>query len=575
MENLTDNHPRNILRDDDPYHVRIMEQKGFEADPVALLKGGYLTIKTKDGDLLPFKPNSTQKKLLDVVQRQRKLGLPVRICILKARQLGTSTASEALIYAFTSQRGATNSLCMADDEDGASYIFKMNEVFHDELEKDYAHLAPHRTRSDERRLEFSRTRSSIRIETARNKRAGRKYTFRYAHLSEVAFFPHFNDTMAGLKPSIPDKPETVLILESTANGMNEFSKFWFSKKKLMEEGKTEWVMLFLSWKEHEEYTRPFIAPRARMLFEESLTKEEREIMETHGVNLEQLNWRRHMIEETFNGDVEKFEVEFPLTDREAFKSTAKRVFSDRVTDPQRKQLKPAKWRGELEFINRKPSFIPDEQGFLKVWQEPQPERRYVIGADSCESALSHDEACAQVIDRSTWSIVAHLHGHIAPDLFAQKLFALGAWYNWALVAPERNGPGLVTTTELAHRFYPNMAKTLKAVVSDSGVWGETEEFGFHTNVKTKPEIIDFLGRSLRDLLIVIYDEKILDEVCSYVVKDTNSEGYAIMGAEEGFRDDCVMALSIATWYASKIPAFQAQASDEIATPRPTGRTGYG
>ena len=81
MENLAIDQPRNHLKDDDPYHVRIMEQKSFEADPVALVKSGYLTIKTKDGDLLPFRPNSTQIRLLDTVQKQRRLGIPVRICI--------------------------------------------------------------------------------------------------------------------------------------------------------------------------------------------------------------------------------------------------------------------------------------------------------------------------------------------------------------------------------------------------------------------------------------------------------------------------------------------------------------
>lgn len=561
-------------RPDNPDHVRMKEQKLFEADPVGLLKAGYLWIKDNDGNLRPLTLNSTQKKLVDTIQDKRRQGLPVRIVILKARQLGTSTCSEGLLYAFTSQRGASNALVLADDEEGASYIFKMNEVFHEEMTSRHPHLTPKRTRSDERRLEFGYNRSSIRIETANNKRAGRKYTFRFAHLSECAFYKNFTDLMAGLKPSMPDKPETVMILETTANGMNDFAKFWFRIKDLFAKGQTDWVPLFLSWKEHEEYVREFLNADQEKKFEETLSKDERELAKTHGLTLEQLNWRRRKIQEDFNGDQEKFEVEFPLTDREAFKSTSRRVFPDRLTEPQRSNLSEPKFRGEIERMERRSAFLPDKQGFLKVWQEPQPERRYVIGADSCESALSHDEACAHVIDRSTWTQVAHLHGHISPDVFAQKLFALGQWYNWATIDPERNGPGLVTVTELARLYYPNIAKTTKSVVTDNGQWVETEEFGFHTNVKTKPEIIDFLGRCLRDLMVVLHDDRTLDQLVTFVIKSVNKDGYLEMGAEDSFRDDCVMALAITLFRASKVPNLPI--ADDLEIPRvlPDSKTGY-
>ena len=574
------------LLDDDPHHVALKEKEAFEADPIGLIKAGYLWIKTKSGDLIPWKHLwSTQKKIIDTIQCQLRKGVPVRIVILKARQLGTSTATEGVLFAFTSQRGASNALVMADDDDGAKYLFTLNEVFFEQLAANHPHLAPQKKRSDEKRLEFWNTHSSMRIETAGNKRAGRKYTFRFAHLSEVAFYKNFKTLMQGLKPAIPDEPHTILILETTANGLGDFSKFWFEKKKLMEKGQTDWVCLFLSWAEHEEYRRDFYNEVARRQFSESMTAEERRIMDEHKLSLEQMNWRRYTIQEDFNGDQEAFEVEFPLTDREAFKSTAKRVFPDRLTDPQKKHLRAPLQRGELEMVDRKPVFIPDDEGFLKIWEPPVPEHRYVVGADSCESALSHDEACASVIDRATWAQVAHLHGHIAPHIFAAKLFALGAWYNWAHLAVERNGPGLVTVTELANRFYPNLAATTKSVVASDGSWVDTQEYGFHTNVKTKPAVIECLSRALYDLLIVLHDEQTVDELTTYVIQNINDQGeidvsasgdmHIKMGAEVGFRDDCVMALAIGVFTAQRVPNVPVKDDQEIATPRPAGKTGYG
>jgi hypothetical protein len=550
-------------------------RQALEDDPVGLVRGRYLTIKTKDGDLTPLEINSSQKRILSAIQGQRRKGLPVRIVILKSRQMGSSTLCEALIYAFCSLRGVSQGLVLADDEEGASDIFKMNETFYDGMQRDYAYLTPKKTRSDERRMEFYLTKSGIRIETANNKRAGRKYTYRYAHLTEVAFYPRFKELMAGLLPSIPDQPETILILETTANGLGDFHQFWQEKKKLYEEGRTEWIPIFLPWSEHEEYKREFFDAKLKENFVAGMSVEEKDIMKRYQLSFEQMNWRRHQIEDVYNGDQDKFEVEYPLTDREAFKSTSRRIFPDRLTEPQRVHIVGApKFRGEIELVNRRPCPMPDMQGYLKIYKEVQPEFAYVIGADSCESALSHDEACAQVLAVQTKDQVAHLHGHIAPDDFARKLFALGQYYNYGLLVPERNGPGAVTVQKLSEMYYPNLVRTPKSVITDGGKWVDTEEFGFHTNVKTKPQIIDKLSSFLRDLHLVIHDKKTLDELCTFVIKKVNEEGHIQTGAEEGFRDDCVLALALAVWYVTQVPTHRHR---EVARPSflAGSRTGYG
>jgi hypothetical protein len=565
----------------DPHTAMMLEKSAFSDDPVAILKKGYLQIKTKDGDLMPFKMNSSQRRIIDAIQKQRRQAIPVRIVILKSRQMGTSTLCEALIYAFCSLRGVSQGLVLADDEEGASDIFKMNETFYDGMSRQHPHLTPKKNRSDERRMEFLHTKSGIRIETANNKRAGRKYTYRYAHLTEVAFYPRFKELMAGLLPSIPDQPETILMLETTANGLGDFHQFWQEKKRLYEQGQTEWIPIFLPWKDHEEYVRPFIIESVKEQFVRTMTQEELAVMKFHQLTLEQMNWRRHQIQDVYNGDQDKFEVEYPLSDREAFKSTSRRVFPDRLTDPQAVHVQAVpKFRGELEMVGRRPSPMADPQGFLKIYKEVQPEWQYVIGADSCESALSHDEACAQVLARNTWQVVAHLHGHVAPDDLARKLFALGSYYNMALIAPERNGPGAVTVTKLAEMYYPNICRMAKSVITDGGKWVETEEFGFHTNVKTKPQIIDKLSSSLRDLLLVIYDKQTIDQLCTFVVHaaTTNAQTGITMiqtGAEEGFKDDCVMALAIAVWYAHQTTITHQHR--EVARPSfmSQSRSGYG
>ena len=531
------------------------EKFAFQCDPVGLIKAGYLKIRDKSASLVPLILNSTQTKILNKIQERRRAGRPVFLYILKARQLGVSTLAQAITFAFTSQRNNITALDVADDMDGSSYIFKMNEMFYDQMLIDHPHLTPARARSDEKRLEFANTYSRIMIDTANNATAGRKFTLQHVHLSEVAFYKNFTELRQALFPAISQSPDTIVILETTANGINDAASFYWKMKAAYESdpANTDWIVMFCSWKEHAEYSREFYNEGLKTKFANSLSKKEMDIQKVHGLTLEQLNWRRHMIEDAFGGDDEKFEVEYPLTDKEAFKSTAKQVFPEKLLGPQRVNIQSPKLRGEMELVERRPAFMPDEQGFLRIYQERQPEERYVIGADTCESSLTHDEACAQVIKRSTWTQVAHLHGHMNPEDFAERLIALGLYYNRALLAPEKNGPGLVTLTYIANRHYPNLCKQKKAVVSDNGQWTETEEYGFHTNVKTKPLIIDQLQTSLRTLLLVLHDEKTLEELETYVVQKVNQEGHVVMGADEGKRDDCVMALAISVHYAHQLP----------------------
>ena len=66
-------------------------------DPKAYIET-FLKIQTKNGSIVPFKLNPAQLKLYGIIQNQRAQKKPVRVIVLKARQLGFSTLTEALIF---------------------------------------------------------------------------------------------------------------------------------------------------------------------------------------------------------------------------------------------------------------------------------------------------------------------------------------------------------------------------------------------------------------------------------------------------------------------------------------------
>lgn len=59
---------------------------------------GNLFIRDKNARIIRFVPNIAQRALIDRVLYLLENKLPVRIMVLKARQMGLSTAIEALIY---------------------------------------------------------------------------------------------------------------------------------------------------------------------------------------------------------------------------------------------------------------------------------------------------------------------------------------------------------------------------------------------------------------------------------------------------------------------------------------------
>ena len=81
------------------YEVLKNPQKYIEA---------FLVIKTKESKIVPFTLNSAQRRLYALMEKLRSEGKPIRIIILKSRQMGFSTLTEALIYYRTATRKNVN-----------------------------------------------------------------------------------------------------------------------------------------------------------------------------------------------------------------------------------------------------------------------------------------------------------------------------------------------------------------------------------------------------------------------------------------------------------------------------------
>lgn len=553
--------------------VQIKEKECVAVDPSVIIRMHHLKIKTKRAELTALVPNPVQMQVLNKIRELFKKGKPVRLCILKGRQFGISTLLEAIIYSYTTTWPNLNALIMSDDDDGSNYLFEMTKLYYTMMKAEHPHLTPDKRISNEKKLEFMHKRSQILIDTAQNVDAGRKYTFHMAHLSEAARFRDFNTTLLSLMQSVPDYPRTFVAIETTANGDNDFARFWWDIKSQHEKGTTDWVPIFLSWRDHPEYKKDFYTESERETFQKTMSEDEISIMKVHDMTLEQMNWRRWTIVNKCQNRVDLFRQEYPLDDEEAFITSGKRVYGDQYTKTQEKNICLPKVVGDVAVVEKRPTIIPNSNGFLRVYVMPKKGHRYVIGADASSGMEGGDFSCAQVIDRTTWEQVAVLHGRIPPDTFGQELFNLGMWYNWGLMAPESNRDGLVTVLKLRDLFYPNIVHRTKLNFDDVYAIKESTELGWETNVKTKPILISDLRDVLTDMMMVIHDDDTLREVKKYSVLEQSESGYNVYGAPKGGHDDRVIALAIAAHYAKTLPEAvnQSYQAPEIHSER---RSGY-
>jgi len=515
----------------------------------------FLKIRDKKSQLIPFKLNHAQRIVMEKIKQCEKEKKLKRFIVLKARQMGLSTLFEGLIFHDTANNPFRNSLIIAHEEPASVNLFNMSKLYYENLPdvirpmKKYSNgkvLSFENPTIDEKEKENNPgLRSKITIATAGSGEVGRSATINNLHASEVAFFPDAKQTMLGLLQSVPDELNTLVVLESTANGVGDwFHEMWQKAVK----GENDFIPIFLPWFIDPLYTRPFHSNEEKEQFIDEINlvtydangnelhTYEYELMNKFNLTYEQLNWRRFTIANKCQGDESLFMQEYPATPEEAFISSGRPKFSINALKKYQTITKPPIRRGYLRTDeNGKIIFIDDPNGYISIWKEPEPETFYCIGADVAEGLIKGDYSCACVGD-SDFDVVAMWHGHIDPDMFGMELIKLGKYYNYAYIGVENNNHGLTTLSIMKREEYWNLffTKTYDRI-SDT----ITQKLGWSTNAKTKPLMIDKLAEFIREMYIGIYSDLIISEAFTYIIEDNGKTN-----AQTGCHDDTIMACAI-------------------------------
>lgn len=520
----------------------------------------YLKIRDKNSKIIPFKLNTPQMKLYNKIKELKQQHKPVRIIILKARQMGFSTLTEAILFKEVVTKHNVTAGIITHESKATNNLFAMSKLYYDNLP---VQMKPKTVARNAQELIFNTKEntglnSKISCMTAGDG-AGRSGTYNFLHLSELAFWPgDKKEAYISLMQTVPNNENSIVIIESTANGYEFYKELW--DKAVSNE--SDFIPFFVGWNELQEYQMPYTG------FE--LTDEEKRLQEIYGVTLEQLEWRRWCIRNNCGGDIEVFHQEYPVSPEEAFLNTGSCVFDTQIIHNRIQELKrplrtgyftydyddtlPAfgsrnQITGQLYIKNKISNikWVEDKKGYIKIYEVPNsPEIvNYAIGGDTAGNGT--DYFTAHVINSKTFKQCAVFKKQLDPDLYVKQIYCLGMYYNKALVGIENNFDKY-PIRELDRLGYPNQyVRENEEKISHKTM----REFGFRTDAKTRPSIISNLIQFVRDNSEQINDLDTLKEMLQFIYNENGRPE-----AQEGAHDDLVMALAIALRIVEQVTYFK-------------------
>lgn len=517
--------------------------------------------RIKDRDthgIVPFLLNRPQRRVVKLLEADRRAGRPMRMIILKARQWGGSTVVEMyMAWIQTVLATNCNAIVCGAEMRGSQVVLN--------LYSDMLAYYPPELWEGEKPPKMKTTRGILQVEgrdnriyvaASTNPDAVRGANAALVHLTEAAYWKSSRlrdpwDAVRAIYCSVPMAPMTMIVMESTADGVGSFFHEEWLRAESGQSGKRA---VFVPWYEIRSNTLRFPAEEdARRLWEQMDTYEQALWHDT-GLTLEQIYWyhcrRREMKEHS------KMMSEFPSTSMEAFTSSSRNVFPAAKVSLMREDCHEPAAYGEvssesgdltgpkaLEGVH----FSSDARGELQIWAFPEEGAQYVVAVDVGGLTDKADWSVIAVLRCGTRNeVVAQWRGHIDHDLLAWKSAMIARYYRNATLVFESNtlesehsGSGEAGYRQgalILHELYRHYRQLYRRRAPGGGT---ARLPGFHTNRQTKQMIITELIAAVRDRRYVERCSEACDEL-NYYERLPNG-AYA---ARQGRHDDILMTRAI-------------------------------
>lgn len=270
-----------------------------------------LRVLNKQGELVPFRMNASQRYLHEKLEAQRREKGWVRALVLKGRRQGCSTYVAARYYHCVTTNPGRYSYILSHEQKSSDMLFDIVSRF-----QTHNPLRPHVGTRNIKELVFDRFDSGYAVATAGQKEGGRGGGFMLFHGSEVSRWPNAAAHFAASVQQVPLVSGTEIILETTSAGPSgEFYRRYLEAQQ----GKGDYIAIFLPWFIEEDNQREPDPGFELSNDAEAGQMSEVELAATFGLTMRQMAWRRSKVHEL--GSVELFMQEYPATPAEAWTDT--------------------------------------------------------------------------------------------------------------------------------------------------------------------------------------------------------------------------------------------------------------
>lgn len=488
---------------------------------------GFLKIERKGGEIVRPVANIHQLRLDAAVKAAHRLGRPCRIIALKPRQKGSSTGSVGIGHVRLKAKRGRGLIAGGKHFQGAN-LFRILKTYADNDELD-----PKSCKVMDMEARYLSGSMMQRITLASGD-AGRSGTYQFLTVTEAAYLAeegvaNADVVLDGLLKCVPLEPDTIIIVESTANGASGyFYDTWQGGITLeeFEAGRQGYIRIFSAWFEFDDSR---LDPATMGIeSEDDYTAQEVEyvanIWKKQQVVLEmdQVAWMRYAIKEECRGDWEKFQQDYPSDPETAFLKSG-RCFFDAAGIAHQEEIVKVRPRefGYLSYNEKadRLTWIQTEERQAKSvrWETPRVGCRYLISVDSASGA---DQTGGD--DPDSHSVLVHRAGYLqngrwnepalvmrnilvpgykpasmvcwwANDVLVEEVWRMARYWQAMVVPEENHDRGLIEALKLRgdvdiyqrEIFNRRENTTMNAL-------------GWQTTPKTRPMMLEKLATSIRE-----------------------------------------------------------------------------
>ncbi len=439
------------------------------------------TIQTKAQELVRLRLNRVQQAI-GAAERDQLNGRGLaRIYVLKARQGGVTTDQQArALHTIWCRKGAA-ALTVAHERDATDKIF---EITRRAVLNFPSGLLPVLGDRETREVSFPGRDSRFYTGTAGARRTGRSLTLVRLHGSEFAFWDKPRETLNAATPALESVPGSVIVLETTASAYgSEAHDFWLTAQR----GGNDYQAVFFPWWEcdPDRYRLALEAPDEIG----KLEPDEQDLVTRHGLDLEQVKWRRKKVRDMGRPEFLREYAE----DAETCWLTAGGGFFD------------AELLKHLRTRAPKPR-ATDLSGTLRLYGTPTDGDPYdlrgdriVIGCDTAEGG-GGDRSAWTARAFAGWRLVAEFEdAKIEPKPLAALLNGWGRRFATggrpAFLVVEKNAHGITVLRHLRDDHKYPLDRMYRREQHDDPAADTQEKLGWLTSAESQPRMLD-AGREL-------------------------------------------------------------------------------